>query len=55
MSPALIFGLNRQTMKELITGMAANYGEYISASFTHGLDNVNLREGRGDEDVLDLF
>lgn len=54
-SPALIFGLDRETMKGIITGLTANYGELISSSFTHNLDNVNLREGRAASDVLELF
>lgn len=53
-SPTEIFGLGRETMERVLQGLAANYPEYISVSFTHDLDNINLKEKKS-ADVLKLF
>lgn len=54
-SPTQIFGLDRNTMEKLLTGLSVNYPEFINASFTLDLDNVTLREGKTSQDVLELF
>lgn len=54
-SPAEMFGLNRETMEKLLNGLTINYPEFISASFTLDLDNVTLRSDKTSEDVLKLF
>lgn len=54
-SPTQIFGLNRNTMEKLLTGLSVNYPEFINASFTLDLDNITLREGKTAQDVLQLF
>ena len=54
-SPAEIFGLDRDQMTKLLSGMSINYPEFINASFTLGLDNITLREEKTSADVLDLF
>lgn len=55
MSPSEIFGLDEDTMKNLINGLSVQYPEYINASFTLGLDNIDLREDKKSQDVLELF
>lgn len=54
-SPAEMFGLNRETMEKLLNGLTVNYPELISASFTLDLDNITLRSDKTSEDVLKLF
>lgn len=54
-SPTRIFGLDSETMKSLLKGLAINYPEFISVAFTLDLDTINLREDKKSEDVLELF
>lgn len=54
-SPTEIFGLNRETMEKVLQGLAINYPDYISVSFTLDLDNINLKSEITSEDVLKLF
>lgn len=57
-SPTCIFGLSRDTMVRILNGLAVNYPEFISASFTLDLDTITLRPTGSEltsEDVLKLF
>jgi phosphoadenosine phosphosulfate reductase len=54
-SPSQIFGLDRETMTSILKGLSINHPDFISASFTHDLDNITLREDKSSSDVLNLF
>lgn len=54
-SPTEIFGLERNQMEKLLTGLSVNYPEFINASFTLDLDNITLRNEKTSQDVLALF
>jgi phosphoadenosine phosphosulfate reductase len=54
-SPTQIFGLDRDTMVRLLNGLASNYPEFISVSFTIDLDNIYLKCEKTSSDVLELF
>lgn len=54
-SPAKIFGIEEEEMKKILKGLSIKYPELISATFTFDLDNINLREDKTAQDVLDLF
>ena len=54
-SPTTIFGLDRDTMIRIINGLAINYPDYISASFSFDLDTITLRKEKNSEDILDLL
>lgn len=54
-SPTQIFGISRETMEQLLNGLAINYPDFISVSFTLDLDNITLRSEKSSKDVLDLF
>ncbi len=54
-SPTQIFGLDREQMEKILTGLSINYPEFINASFTHDLDNITLRSDKTVQDVLSLF
>lgn len=54
-SPTTIFGLDRDTMIRIINGLAINYPEFITASFSFDLDTITLRREKKAEDVLELL
>ena len=54
-SPTRIFGLDRDVMEPMLNGLSANYPDFISASFSLGLDTINLHEDKTSQDVLALF
>lgn len=54
-SPTEIYGLNRETMEKLLQGLAINYPDYISVSFTLDLDNINLRNDKSSKDILEML
>lgn len=54
-SPALIFGIEREEFEQALKGLSAKYPEYIFASFTHNLERITLREDKTSVDVLSLF
>lgn len=54
-SPTTIFGLDRDTMIRVINGLAINYPDFISASFSFDLDTITLRKEKKADDVLDLL
>jgi len=54
-SPTEIFGLDREQMEKILNGLTINYPEYINATFTLDLDNINLMNDKTSTDVLTLF
>ncbi len=54
-SPTEIFGIGREAMEKILTGLTINYPDFINASFTLGLDNITLDCGKTSKDVLALF
>lgn len=54
-SPTRIFGLNYDVMVQILNGLSVNYPEFISASFSLGLDTISLREDTSSQDVLTIF
>lgn len=54
-SPTRIFGLNYDTMVPILNGLSVNYPDFISASFSLGLDIINLHEDKSSQDVLAIF
>jgi phosphoadenosine phosphosulfate reductase len=54
-SPALIFGLDRDTMESILRGLGINYPGFISVAFTHDLETISLVEDRKAAEVLALF
>lgn len=54
-SPTQIFGLDRDSMVQLLNGLTVNYPDFISASFTLNLDNITLRSDKSSRDVLELL
>lgn len=54
-SPAQIFGLDRDEMERFLNALSVKYPEFIHVTFTHDLDKIDLREDKKSEDVLSLF
>ena len=54
-TPYRIFGIERDNLVKIINGLSLNHPNFISATFTHDLDNINLKEEKKSIDVLDLF
>lgn len=54
-SPTKIFGLNYDTMVPILNGLSVNYPDFISATFSLGLDTISLREDKSAQDVLGIF
>ncbi len=54
-SPTTIFGLDRDTMIGILNGLAINYPDYISASFSYDLDTITLRKDKKADDILELL
>lgn len=54
-SPTRIFGLDYNTMVPILNGIAVNYSDFISVSFSLGLDTINLCADKTSQDVLELF
>jgi len=50
-----IFGLDRDTMVKLLSGLSVNYPNFITVGFTHDLDNISLSREKNSTDVLELF
>ncbi|MCC8153691.1 MAG: hypothetical protein LIP01_05420, partial [Tannerellaceae bacterium] len=54
-SPAHIFGIEKEDMIKILNGLSFNHKEFIHASFTLDLDNITLKEDKTAQDVFDLF
>lgn len=54
-SPTTIFGLDRDTMIRILNGLAINYPEFISVSFSFDLDTITLHKDKKAADVLELL
>lgn len=54
-SPAQVFGLERDDMEIILNGLTAKYPELINATFTHDLDKISLTEDKTSGDVLKLL
>jgi len=54
-SPAEIFGLERDELEQFLHGLARNYPDFISFATTHDLEVIRLADDKKSEDVLTLF
>lgn len=53
--PNQIFGIDNETITQILKGLAVNYPDFINVSFTLDLDNITLKEDKSSKDVLSLF
>ena len=54
-SPAKVFGIEREEMQQFLNGLSANYPEFINTTFTHDLEKISLVAEKTSQDVLSLF
>lgn len=54
-SPARIFGVEQEKMKQILNGLSVSHSDYINVAFTFDLDNITLKADKTSDDVLDLF
>lgn len=54
-SPAKIFGIERNELAQFLNGLSANYPDFINATFTHDLEKISLSPEKTSQDVLKLF
>ena len=54
-SPAKIFGIDREEMQQFLNGLSTNYPDFISATFTHDLEKISLVPEKTSQDILNLF
>ena len=59
LSPSIIFGVSRETLKSVLQGLANTYSDYIQVDFNKGImENIDLpagKNGKHAEDVLSLI
>lgn len=56
MSPRLIFGIEADTLKPILQGLANDYGEYIQVDFNKGImENIELPAGRKGIKAMDVL
>ena len=56
MSPAQLFGMDRDELEAIIRGLSVKYDDYISSSFTHNLDKITVKTSEhSSKDVLMLL
>ncbi len=54
-SPAQIFGLDRDVLMQKIQGLALDYPDFITVAFNKDLDNINLNKERTSLEVVKMF
>ena len=54
-SPAKLFGFDRETMRTFLNGLGEAHPDFISATFTHDLEKITLRDDKTSADVLGLL
>jgi len=52
-SPAQIFGIERERLLTMLEGLAVNHGDFLTVTFTHDLEKISLAEGKTSDEVLD--
>ncbi|WP_194611684.1 phosphoadenosine phosphosulfate reductase domain-containing protein [Clostridium vitabionis] len=54
-SPAEIFGLDRDIMEKIITSLSINHPDFLTTQFNLNLDTITLNAEKRSGDVLELF
>jgi phosphoadenosine phosphosulfate reductase len=54
-SPTQIFGIDGDSMQQILIGLSINYPDFINASFTLDLDKIDLERTKNSQNVLELF
>lgn len=54
-SPAELFGTDKNEMEKILNGLAINYPDFVTAQFTLDLETISLNPSKNSMDVLYLF
>ena len=56
LSPRVIFGIERETLKPILQGLANNYSDYIQVDFNKGImENIDLPAGKKGKSAIDIL
>ncbi len=56
LSPRIIFGIDRDTLKPILQGLANNYSDFIQVDFNKGImENIDLPAGKNGKKALDVL
>lgn len=56
LSPRAIFGIERETLKPILQGLANNYSDYIQVDFNKGImENIDLPAGKKGKSAVDVL
>ena len=56
LSPCIIFGVDRETLKPILQGLSNNYSEFIQVDFNKGImENIDLPAGRNGKKAQDIL
>lgn len=55
-SPYMLFGIDREELKNILQGLANNYPEYITVDFNKGImENIDLPAGKAGKSAIDVL
>lgn len=56
LSPRAIFGIERETLKPILQGLANNYSSFIQVDFNKGImENIDLPAGKNGKKAIDVL
>ena len=56
LSPRVIFGIERETLKPILQGLANNHSDYIQVDFNKGImENIDLPAGKKGKSAIDVL
>lgn len=56
LSPYAIFGIERESLKPILQGLANNFSDYIQVDFNKGImENIDLPAGKRGKKAMDIF
>ena len=56
LSPKILFGLDEETLRSLLQGLANDYPDFVRGDFTKGIQqNIFLNAAKTSADVIQLF
>ena len=56
LSPRVIFGIDRESLKPILQGLANNYSDYIQVDFNKGImENIDLPAGKAGKKAIDVL
>jgi len=54
LSPAILFGMDKASLKPILQGLAHNFSDYIRVNFNKDLENIDLKREKTSLDIVKL-